>query len=193
MLCLCLQDSIEAQIQRMLADHRPCHYATTDSTGQEVWVPKHTPCWFESSSGKLIVDLTSGAKCEAPTLLVTSALRHLKSCCLTCNQTIAGCPVSAEHIIIAMPRQLISAVTCCRAASAAQRACQAAASQPGQRSGHGGGRPGTACPAGLPAAPELAALPCAGAGSEQRPHNRRGTPSLQDLCACFIDCVPSNL
>ncbi|CAK0784097.1 hypothetical protein CVIRNUC_007300, partial [Coccomyxa viridis] len=56
------QDSIEAQIQRMLADHRPCHYATTDSSGEVVWVPKHTPCWFESSSGKLVVDLTSGAK-----------------------------------------------------------------------------------------------------------------------------------
>lgn len=81
-------------------------------------------------------------------------------------------------MIVAMPRQLISGLTLCRAASAAQRARQAAAGQPGQRSGHGGGRPCTACPAGLPAAPELAALPCAGAGPEQRPQNRHATSFL---------------
>ena len=129
----CLQDSIEAQIQRMLADHRPCHYATTDSSGQDVWVPKHTPCWFESSSGKLVVDLTSAAKCETYTPVVTSALRHSKSCCLTCNQTAPECLVrlSGVHIIIAVLRQLIRAVTCCRAAGAAQRARQAAAGKPG--------------------------------------------------------------
>ena len=195
MPCLCLQDSIEAQIQRMLADHRPCHYATTDSDGQDVWVPRHTPCWFESSSGKLIVDLTSGAKCEIYTPLVTSALRHSKSRCLTCNQTVPDClvRVSGEHIIIAVPRQLITAVTSCRAAGTAQRARQAAAGQPGQRSGHGGARSGAACPAGLPAAPELAALPCAGAGPEQRPQNRRATPFLQGPCLCFTGCVPSKL
>ena len=85
MPCLCLQDSIEAQIQRMLADHRPCHYAMTDGSGQVAWVPKHTPCWFESSSGQLIVDFTGDAKCETYAPLVTSALESSQSRYLTCK------------------------------------------------------------------------------------------------------------
>lgn len=48
----------------MLADRRPCHYAIDNGAGQIIWVPKHTPCWFEGRSGKLIVDMANGAICE---------------------------------------------------------------------------------------------------------------------------------
>lgn len=59
----------------MLADHRPCHYAINNGTGQVIWVPKYTPCWFEGHSGKLVIDLANGPRCESlPPQLVTMPL-----------------------------------------------------------------------------------------------------------------------
>ena len=64
-----MQDSLEKQLNAMLADHRPCHYAVFNGTGQVVWVPKHTPCWFEGQSGKLIIDMANGSRCETQLLV----------------------------------------------------------------------------------------------------------------------------
>ena len=60
-----LQDSLESHLKEMLADRRPCHYAIHNGGGQVIWVPKHTHCWFEASSGKLIIDTADGSRCEA--------------------------------------------------------------------------------------------------------------------------------
>jgi hypothetical protein len=67
-LSLSLQDSLEGQYNELLARHRPCHYAINNGTGQVIWVPKYTPCWFEGHPGKLVIDLANGPRCESPHL-----------------------------------------------------------------------------------------------------------------------------
>ena len=70
-----LQDSLEGQYNEMLASHRPCHYAVNNGTGQVIWRPKYTPCWFEGHSGKLVIDMANGPRCEIrPLQLVTIPL-----------------------------------------------------------------------------------------------------------------------
>jgi len=53
----------------MLSEHRPCHYAIENGSGQVIWVPTHHPCWLEGQSGKLVIDMAKGSRCKMPSLV----------------------------------------------------------------------------------------------------------------------------
>ncbi|BDA45182.1 hypothetical protein COCOBI_06-6650 [Coccomyxa sp. Obi] len=60
-----LQESSESDLDAMLATQRPCHYAIANGT-HVLWVPKHVPCSFEPSTGRLVVEVGHNARWLAP-------------------------------------------------------------------------------------------------------------------------------
>ncbi|CAL8469049.1 g8590 [Coccomyxa elongata] len=60
-----LQESLEGELDAMLATQRPCHYAIANGT-HVLWVPKHVPCSFEPSTGRLVVEVGHNARWLAP-------------------------------------------------------------------------------------------------------------------------------
>lgn len=62
-----LQECSEGDLDAMLAARRPCHYAIAN--GHHVlWVPKHVPCSFEPSTGRLVVEVGHNCRC-APSVM----------------------------------------------------------------------------------------------------------------------------
>lgn len=77
-----VQECSEGDLDAMLAEQRPCHYAIAN--GHHVlWVPKHVPCSFEPSSGRLVVEVGHNSRCAHPVLvfpiLRTSTIKRLRS------------------------------------------------------------------------------------------------------------------
>lgn len=60
-----VQWDLEQQYGAFLSEHRPCHYAIANGH-QVLWVPKHTPCWFEPQTGRLVIDMGTQSRCECP-------------------------------------------------------------------------------------------------------------------------------
>ena len=59
------QESSEGELDGTLTTQRPCHYAIANGT-HVLWVPKHVPCSFEPSTGRLVVEVGHNARCKPP-------------------------------------------------------------------------------------------------------------------------------
>lgn len=143
-----VQECTEGELDAMLAEQRPCHYAIAN--GHHVlWVPKHVPCFFEQSTGRLVVEVGHNARCGPPhhfslhlhvqpATPAHSSPMFLLQCVPACSHEIRQPIGGPDNVFVKWFGALSLAVLQrCRAGAAAQSAQSAAG-------GAGGGRGGGA-------------------------------------------------